>query len=66
MVSGIITAILLASFLAGTAWAWSGRRRADFERAAALPLEEPPTLPRERREPRSVAGKVAHATERKP
>ena len=43
MVSGIVTAILLASFIAGTAWAFSARRRAEFDRAARLPLEEPPT-----------------------
>ena len=40
MVSGIVTAILLACFIAGTAWAFSARRRADFDRAARLPLEE--------------------------
>ena len=39
-VSGLITAILLAVFLAGVAWAWSGRRRDEFERAARLPLED--------------------------
>jgi cytochrome c oxidase cbb3-type subunit 4 len=42
MVCGIITAILLGSFIAGTAWAWSARRRDEFERAARLPLEESP------------------------
>jgi cytochrome c oxidase cbb3-type subunit 4 len=42
MVSGIVTAILLASFIAGTAWAFSARRRAEFDRAARLPLEETP------------------------
>jgi cytochrome c oxidase cbb3-type subunit 4 len=40
MVSGIVTAILLAIFVAGTAWAFSGRRRAEFEHAARLPLDE--------------------------
>jgi cytochrome c oxidase cbb3-type subunit 4 len=42
MVSGIVTAILLGLFVAGTAWAWSGRRRAEFEQAARLPLDESP------------------------
>jgi cytochrome c oxidase cbb3-type subunit 4 len=42
MVSGIVTAILLGAFVAGSAWAWSGRRRDEFERAARLPLEESP------------------------
>ena len=40
MVTGIVTAILLLLFLAGSAWAWSGRRRAEFERAARIPLDE--------------------------
>ena len=40
MVSGIVTAILLAIFIAGSLWAFSGRRRGEFERAAQLPLEQ--------------------------
>ena len=40
MVSGIVTAILLVVFLGGWAWAWSPRRRRDFEEAAQLPLDE--------------------------
>jgi cytochrome c oxidase cbb3-type subunit 4 len=40
MIAGIVTAILLGSFLAGTAWAYSGRRQAEFEAAARVPLEE--------------------------
>jgi cytochrome c oxidase cbb3-type subunit 4 len=40
MIAGIVTAILLASFIAGCAWAYSGRRKAEFEAAARLPLEE--------------------------
>ena len=43
MISGIVTAILLAVFLGGTAWAYSGRRRAEFEAAARVPLEDLPT-----------------------
>jgi cytochrome c oxidase cbb3-type subunit IV len=43
MVSGIVTAILLACFIAGAIWAFSARRRAEFDHAARLPLEEPPT-----------------------
>ena len=38
--SGLVTALLLACFLAGVAWAWSGRRRRDFDEAARLPLDE--------------------------
>ena len=40
MLSGIITSILLVVFLAGWAWAWSPRRRANFEAAARLPLDD--------------------------
>ena len=43
MISGIVTAILLAVFLGGTAWAYSGRRRAEFEAAARVPLEDLPS-----------------------
>jgi cytochrome c oxidase cbb3-type subunit 4 len=39
-ISGIVTAALLVVFLAGWAWAWSPRRRKDFEEAAHLPLDE--------------------------
>jgi cytochrome c oxidase cbb3-type subunit 4 len=40
MISGIFTAVLLAAFLALTAWAYSPRRRAPFDEAAALPLAD--------------------------
>ena len=40
MVSGIITILLLLLFLAGWVWAWNARRKADFEEAARLPLDE--------------------------
>jgi len=40
MIAGIVTAILLVSFLAGTAWAYSSKRKPEFEAAARLPLEE--------------------------
>lgn len=38
MISGILTAVLLAMYLGIVAWAYSGRRRADFAAAAQLPL----------------------------
>ena len=41
MISGIITSILLVLFVAGWIWAWSPRRKAEFEAAARLPLDEP-------------------------
>lgn len=40
MLQGIITAILLISFIAGIAWAYSGKRRQEFDEAAQLPLED--------------------------
>ena len=40
MISGIVTATLLVVFIAGWAWAWSPRRRRDFEEAARLPLDD--------------------------
>jgi cytochrome c oxidase cbb3-type subunit 4 len=40
MISGIVTATLLVVFIAGWAWAWSPRRRRDFEEAAQLPLDD--------------------------
>ena len=42
MIAGIVTAILLVAFLAGTAWAYSSKRKPEFEAAARLPLEEDP------------------------
>ena len=35
-----LTAILLISFIGLWIWAWSSRRKAEFDAAAALPLEE--------------------------
>ncbi|QSX73741.1 cbb3-type cytochrome c oxidase subunit 3 [Lysobacter arenosi] len=40
MVSGIVTAVLLVLFVAGWIWAWSPRRRQEFDAAARLPLDE--------------------------
>ena len=40
MIAGIVTAILLVCFLGGSAWVFSKRRRAEFDAAARLPLEE--------------------------
>ena len=38
MLSGIITAILLLLFLVGSFWAFSPRRKSEFEAAAQLPF----------------------------
>lgn len=40
MISGILTSILLLTFIGLWAWAWSRRRRKDFSEAAQLPLED--------------------------
>lgn len=40
VLSGIFTVILLVAFIGIVAWAWSSRRRDQFEAAARLPLEE--------------------------
>ncbi|ALM51578.1 CcoQ/FixQ family Cbb3-type cytochrome c oxidase assembly chaperone [Halomonas huangheensis] len=37
---GIVTAILLIAFLGLIAWAWSRRRKADFDEAAQLPFAD--------------------------
>ena len=46
---GLWTAILLVTFAAIVAWAWSGRRKSDFDEAARLPLEEDEPSPRAKR-----------------
>jgi cytochrome c oxidase cbb3-type subunit 4 len=37
---GLITATLLMLFIGLVAWAWSRKRKAEFEAAAHLPLED--------------------------
>lgn len=36
----LLTAVLFFAFIGLCLWAWSSRRRADFDASAALPLEE--------------------------
>ncbi len=40
MISGIVTALLLVLFIGGWIWAWSPKRKREFDDAAQLPLEE--------------------------
>ena len=40
LLHGLWTAAMIAVFAAIVAWAWSGRRKRDFDEAARLPLEE--------------------------
>jgi cytochrome c oxidase cbb3-type subunit 4 len=37
---GLLTAVLLFSFIGLWKWAWSTRRKDDFDASASLPLEE--------------------------
>jgi cytochrome c oxidase cbb3-type subunit 4 len=37
---GLITLALMVAFVAIWAWAWSSRRRKDFDEASRLPLDE--------------------------
>jgi len=41
---GLLTAVLLFAFIGLCIWAWSGRRKAEFDAQAALPLEEDHTM----------------------
>lgn len=38
--SGVMTAILIIVFIGIIVWAYSSRRRRDFEEAARIPLED--------------------------
>ena len=40
MIAGIVSTVLLASFVGGWIWAWRPSRRAAFDAAARLPLDE--------------------------
>ncbi len=40
MVSGIVSLMLLVIFVGGWVWAWSPKRREEFEEAARLPLDD--------------------------
>ena len=46
MVAGIVTAILLVMFIAGWIWAWRPERKAAFDAAARLPLNDTEENPR--------------------
>jgi len=40
--SSAVTVAWFLAFVALCIWAWSGRRRRDFDAAARLPFDEPP------------------------
>jgi cytochrome c oxidase cbb3-type subunit 4 len=37
---GLFTLVLMIAFVGIVIWAWSGKRRKDFEEAARLPLDD--------------------------
>jgi cytochrome c oxidase cbb3-type subunit 4 len=39
-VRGLLTLVLMLAFVGVVVWAWSGKRRKDFEEAARLPLDD--------------------------
>jgi cytochrome c oxidase cbb3-type subunit 4 len=41
-VRGLFTLAMLVAFLALVVWAWSKRRKADFDQLARMPLEDDP------------------------
>lgn len=47
---GLLTAVLLFSFIGLWIWAWSSRRKSDFDASAALPLEEDTYMSKNERE----------------
>lgn len=46
---GLITLVLMLVFIGIVIWAWSSKRKKDFEEAARLPLEEDSAAERESR-----------------
>ncbi len=40
MLTGIATLILLFAFIGGVAWAYSRKRKPEFDAAARIPLED--------------------------
>ena len=40
LLRGVLTAVIFVAFIGIWVWAWSSRRKKDFEASAALPLEE--------------------------
>ncbi len=40
IINGILTLVLMATFIGIVVWAWRRERRQQFDEAASLPLEE--------------------------
>lgn len=43
VVRGLLTLVMIIAFAGVVFWAWSSRRRKDFEAAARMPLEDEPS-----------------------
>ena len=48
LIRGILTAVIFIAFVGIWVWAWSSRRKSDFEACASLPLEEDVVINNER------------------
>ncbi len=44
MLSGIVTAGLMLLFIGGWIWAWQPARKAEFDAAARMPLQDDPEI----------------------
>lgn len=40
LIRGILTTVIFVAFVGICVWAWSSRRKTDFDASAALPLEK--------------------------
>ncbi len=41
---GLSTLLLMLTFIGIVIWAWSGKRKKDFDEAARLPLDDDPVI----------------------
>ena len=46
----VLTLVLFVGFIGIIIWAWSAKRKKDFEEAARLPLDDEPESPAEKRD----------------
>ncbi len=45
---GVLTAVIFIAFVGIWVWAWSARRKPDFDASAAMPLEDDTTINNDR------------------
>lgn len=48
---GLTTVVIFVAFIGIWVWAWSKRRKADFDKSAELPLEEDTYITKEQEKP---------------